>query len=59
MFRSVRNGAKALTRQVAMLAIKEATIAVGLANPDRVSPHVLRHTFASHMHSNSSGPTPT
>lgn len=59
LFRSVRNGAKDLTRQVARLAIKEATVAAGLANPDRVSPHVLRHTFASHMHSNSSGPTPT
>ena len=59
LFHSVRNGAKALTRQVARLAIKEATVAAGLANPDRVSPHVLRHTFASHMHSNSSGPTPT
>ena len=58
LFHSVRNGAKALTRRVALLGIKEATVAAGLANPDRVSPHVLRHTFASHMHSNSSGPTP-
>jgi integrase/recombinase XerD len=47
----VRNGAKALTRQAALLEIKEAAVAAGLARPDRVSPHVLRHAFATHMHS--------
>jgi integrase/recombinase XerD len=51
LFHSVRNGAKALTRQAALLEIKEAAVAVGLANPERVSPHVLRHAFATHMHS--------
>jgi integrase/recombinase XerD len=51
LFHSVRNGAKALTRQAALLEIKEAAVAAGLSNPDRVSPHVLRHAFATHMHS--------
>ncbi|WP_414474829.1 tyrosine recombinase [Microvirga sp. M2] len=51
LFHSVRNGAKALTRQAALLDIKEAAVAAGLASPERVSPHVLRHAFATHMHS--------
>ena len=50
LFHSVRNGAKALTRQAALLEIKEAAVAAGLPTPDRVSPHVLRHAFATHMH---------
>jgi integrase/recombinase XerD len=50
-FHSVRNGTKALTRQAALLEIKEAAVAAGLASPDRVSPHILRHAFATHMHS--------
>jgi integrase/recombinase XerD len=51
LFHSVRNSTKALTRQAALLEIKEAAAATGLAHPDRVSPHVLRHAFATHMHS--------
>jgi integrase/recombinase XerD len=51
LFHPVRNGAKALTRQAALLEIKEAAMAAGLASPERVSPHVLRHAFATHMHS--------
>ena len=51
LFHSVRNSTKALTRQAALLEIKEAAVAAGLANPERVSPHVLRHAFATHMHS--------
>jgi integrase/recombinase XerD len=50
LFHSVRNGTKALTRQAALLEIKEAAVAAGLSNPERVSPHVLRHAFATHMH---------
>ncbi len=51
LFHSVRNSTKALTRQAALLEIKEAAVAAGLASPERVSPHVLRHAFATHMHS--------
>ncbi|MFC4173825.1 tyrosine recombinase [Microvirga sp. GCM10011540] len=52
LFHPVRNGSKALTRQAALLEIKEAAVAAGLASPERVSPHVLRHAFATHMHAN-------
>lgn len=51
LFHPVRNGSKALTRQAALLEIKEAAVAAGLPSPERVSPHVLRHAFATHMHS--------
>ncbi|MPR08154.1 tyrosine recombinase [Microvirga tunisiensis] len=51
LFHSVRNSTKALTRQAALLEIKEAAVAAGISSPDRVSPHVLRHAFATHMHS--------
>jgi integrase/recombinase XerD len=51
LFHSVRNGSTALTRQAALLEIKEAAVAAGLSSPERVSPHVLRHAFATHMHS--------
>ena len=50
LFHSVRNGSKALTRQAALLEIKEAAVVAGLSSPERVSPHVLRHAFATHMH---------
>src|SRR4051794_16193504 len=43
LFHPIQNGAKALTRQAALLEIKETAVAAGLASPDRVSPHVLRH----------------
>jgi integrase/recombinase XerD len=51
LFHSMRNGGKPLTRQAALLEIKEAAVAAGLPHPDRVSPHVLRHAFATHLHS--------
>jgi integrase/recombinase XerD len=51
LFHAVRNGTQALTRQAALLEIKEAAVAAGLSSPERVSPHVLRHAFATHMHS--------
>ena len=51
LFHAVRNGSKALTRQAALLEIKEAAVAAGLSSPERVSPNVLRHAFATHVHS--------
>jgi integrase/recombinase XerD len=55
LFHSVRNGSLVLTRQAALLEIKEAAVATGLARPERVSPHVLRHAFATPMHSGGTG----
>ena len=39
---------EALTRQGFALSLKQVALAAGL-DPARVSPHVLRHSFASHM----------
>jgi integrase/recombinase XerD len=41
-------GAEPLTRQRFGQELKSLAIAAGVA-PDRVSPHVLRHAFASHL----------
>lgn len=43
-----RAAAGHLTRQSLGLLLKEAALAAGL-DPARVSPHVLRHSFASHL----------
>lgn len=43
-----RNPAQALTRQGFALLLKQVALEAGL-DPVRVSPHVLRHSFASHM----------
>jgi len=43
-----RDPRRAMTRQGFSLLLKQLAWAAGL-NPARVSPHVLRHSFASHM----------
>ncbi len=43
-----RDPKRALTRQGFDLVLREVSLAAGL-DPGRVSPHVLRHAFASHM----------
>ena len=43
-----RDGARAMTRQGFALMLKPVALAAGI-DPARVSPHVLRHSFASHM----------
>ena len=43
-----RDPAQAMTRQGFAQALKQVALDAGI-NPARVSPHVLRHSFASHM----------
>jgi integrase/recombinase XerD len=43
-----RDARHSLTRQAFFLLLKRVALAAGL-DPARVSPHVLRHSFASHM----------
>ena len=43
-----RDPRRAMTRQGFALALKQCSLEAGL-DPSRVSPHVLRHSFASHM----------
>ena len=52
LFHAVRDGTAPLRRQSVLAEIKEAAVAAGIRNPDRVSPHKLRHAFASHLLSN-------
>lgn len=48
LFPSLRDPARPVSRQVFARALKRVALQAGLA-PARVSPHVLRHAFASHM----------
>ena len=43
-----RDPKKSMTRQGFALALKQVALDAGI-DPERVSPHVLRHSFASHM----------
>jgi integrase/recombinase XerD len=43
-----RDPRRALTRQAFFLLLKQVALEAGL-DPSRVSPHVLRHSFASHL----------
>ena len=45
---SAKDGRRAMPRQVFGVMLKQLALATGIA-PNRVSPHVLRHSFASHM----------
>ncbi len=48
VFPSPRNMSNPITRQAVFLLLKKYAAQVGIAD-DRVSPHVLRHAFASHL----------
>jgi integrase/recombinase XerD len=43
-----RDGNRALTRQAYFLLLKQVALEAGI-DPARISPHVLRHSFASHL----------
>lgn len=51
LFHPVRSGKKPLTRHAALLDIKDAAARAGLS-PSLISPHKLRHAFATHLLSN-------
>ena len=45
---TAKDGRRAMPRQVFGVMLKQVALAAGIT-PARVSPHVLRHSFASHM----------
>lgn len=52
LFHSVRDGAKPTNRSAAYRDIQETAVAAGLSRPSKVTPHVLRHAFATHLLAN-------
>jgi integrase/recombinase XerD len=51
-FHSLRNDGTHLSRRSAFDEIRETAATAGLANAKRISPHKLRHAFATHLLSN-------
>lgn len=52
LFHSVRDGSKPTNRSAAYRDIQETAVAAGLPRPQDVTPHVLRHAFATHLLAN-------
>jgi integrase/recombinase XerD len=52
LFHATRSGEAPLTRQAAVIEIKEAALDAGLSRIHLISPHKLRHAFASHLLAN-------
>lgn len=51
-FHSLNSGESHLSRQAAFNEVKETAAAAGLSNVSKISPHSLRHAFATHLLSN-------
>lgn len=52
LFHSVRSGEKPTNRSAAYRDVQEVAVAAGLSRPELVTPHVLRHAFATHLLAN-------
>ena len=52
LFHSVRDGSRPTSRSAAFRDVRETAEIAGLSRPQDVTPHVLRHAFATHLLSN-------